>query len=634
MRVRFPSQLLILVAVPVSLVSPLRASDIHQAVEAGNLKSVLSLIDGNIELLNARDNNGRTPLHLALELGRGEIVDSLIARGADVNLPDKDNNSPLHYAAVSGDAGLVRSLLEKGAATINDTSCTQRGGFVGDWTPLHLACLEGYPETVQLLLDHGADIEARDGLQRTPLILSAESGNLRVAEILIDRGADMNAEAVRGYTALLWGVRNKFEEYVDLLVSKKAAISTEMLPQAFQMAVVAGMEGLFQYAIDLGCNVEEIKQQDPGLILPAAAGGSARIIEALIGYGFDPAQTDSDGWTPLHYAASEGHTGVIEFLHAKSLDLNARNKKGESAFNLATMQGSGEVAEYLKSIGADTGAPVFPALEGPYMGQTPPGDTPQLFLPGIVSGHDRAHSSITFSPDGCEAYWTEMIPPEGRVAFMQVKEGKWTYPVTAAIDRDPTFSLDGKRLYFIKTRPFREGETPGGDPDVKEEYWYLERTDTGWSEPVSTGEAVNAIGVHWPCSVDREYNLYFSEFSDNMYCSRYVDGAYQAPVRLTEFCNNSDMVGRSPCVSPDGDFLLFSANDGLNISFRRNDGTWTDRINLGGVINGSHENGSPRITADGKYMFFLSAGRGRPWGIYWVSTDFISRLRAENSVDK
>jgi hypothetical protein len=206
---------------------------------------------------------------------------------------------------------------------------------------------------------------------------------------------------------------------------------------------------------------------------------------------------------------------------------------------------------------------------------------------------------------------------------------RWTYPAVAKFDRDPAIAPDGNRLFFIKTRPFKPGEEPGGDPDVKEEYWYVEKTDSGWSEPISVGEDVNALGVHWPCSIDRQGNLYFSEFKRNMYYSRYVNGSYQAPVTLIEHCGNSTLVGHSPFISPAGDYLLFSTDQGLCISFRRDDGTWTDATNLGERINGTHLTDTPRLTHDGKYLFFVSAGQGRPWGIYWVSTNFIDRLRAE-----
>ncbi len=605
------------------------ASDIHQAVVSGDLRKVTSVIDADTGLLNLRDENGRTPLNLSAEIGNKEIARALIDRGADIDLSDSEYRSPMHHAAARGDADMVRLLLERGSTTINDTSRARRGGFEGGWTPLHLAVLNSWPEVVQLLLDHGADLEARDGILRTPLVLAAESRDLRVAEILIERGADINARVIRGYSAILWAARRQFEDYVDLLITKKALVADDELPQAFQMAVVGGMEGLYDYVIELGCNVEEIRQRDAGLIFPAAVGGSVPIVQSLIQHGFVPAQEDSDGWTPLHHAASEGHVGVVECLLASGVDKDLRTKKGETAFNLASLHGRSEVTNCLEQAGADRADPQMPVLEGPYLGQKPPGDAPELFLPGIVSGHYRAHSSITFSPDALEAYWTEMIPPEGRVLSTRVVSGRWTYPVFAELDRDPTFSPDGMRLFFIKTRPFREGEVPGGDPDVKEEYWYLERTGSGWSTPISVGNEVNAIGVHWPCSVDREGNLFFSEFSKEMYCSRYVGGRYEAPVKLTELLGNATLVGSSPFISPNGDYLLFSAGDSLNISFKKKDGMWTDRLNLGGDINASRVNGSPRVTADGKYMFFVSAGQGRPWGIYWVSADFINRLRAE-----
>ncbi len=634
MHIRILPPLSVLLVVFLSSISPICADDVHRAVEKGDLQLVLSLIDNRTESLNAQDENGRTPLNLATKLGFSEIADSLIGRRADINLTDKENRSPLHHAAANGNLSITRLLLEHGTTTINDTSLTRRGGFVGRWTPLHEACLNSHPEMVQLLLDHGANIEVRDGVQRTPLILSVEGGSMPVVRALVENGADINAKAMRGYTALLWAARNGFEEMVNYLLDRGAAIEPDMLLTAFEMAVLNGMDRLFELVLEQGFNVEEIAQRHPEFISPAAAGGSARIVELLVENGFVLEQADKDGWTPLHYAASEGNVDVIEYMLNENVDIDARNLKGETAYNLATKLEDKKAADYLKMKGCDTSEAQFPVTEGPYMGQQPPEDIPELFMPGIVSGFNRAHSSIVFSPDGKEAYWTEMDQAEGAVKASRMVNNLWSYPVVSELDRDPSISPDGNRLFFIKTRPFKPGEEPGGDPDVKEEYWYKQRTDTGWSEPISAGEAVNAIGVHWPCSVDRNGNLYFSEFADKMYCSQYVDGTYLTPIRLTELFNNTTLIGRSPFISPDGDYLLFSANDGLNISFRKKDGSWTNRINLGDSINASHENGSPRVTFDGKYMFFLSAGQGRPWGIYWVSTDFIDRLRSEYLSDR
>jgi len=611
-----------------------RAGDLQLAIEKGDLEIVKKHLDEDVGLLNKGDDEGKTPLHHAIEMEETGIAKYLIERGADINKADDEEESPLHYAASSGNLEIVNLLLEKGTATLNDVSSVKHDGFVGQWTPLHIACLNGHPDVVRLLLDRGADIEARDAVERTPLIITAESDNVEVAEILVDRGADINAQAIRDYTTLLLAARNRFEDLVNYLVSREADIQKDALLLAFQMAVVNGLNTLYEYVQEKGLNVAEMKDRDPGIITAASAGGSIEVVESLARSGFDLEYTDSDGWTPLHYAASAGRVDMIGYIISKGVDMNARDKKGETAYNLAVLRGYAEAADRLKTAGADVSEAQFPVLEGLYMGQKPPGDKPEMFLPGIVSGRYRAHSSLGFSPDGKEAYWTEMTDPGGRVMVMQMVGNKWSYPEISNVERDPSFSPDGRRLYFIKTRPFRKGEEPGGDENFKEEYWYMERTDSGWSEPISVGDAVNAIGVHWPCSVDKNGNLYFSEFSDNMYCSEYKDGQHEEPVRLTRLFNNETLTGHTPHISPDGDCLLFCSNDSLNISFKKKDGSWTDKINLGNQINGSHVNGSPRISPEGKYLFFVSAGQGRPWGIYWVSTDIIERLRSEHLLDE
>jgi len=624
------SSLFILIVFGLALITDLWAGEIHKSVLDGNFESVKTIVGQHREVLNSLDERGKAALHYAIEAGHEDISEFLIEQGADISLMDQENRSPLHFAAAAGNVELARILLNKGTSGLNEASMIMHGGAAGGWTPLHLACLNGHPQMVSFLLDHGADIEARDGYQRTPLILTGQGKSFQVAKTLVERGADINAEAIRNYTALLWAARNDFEEMVNYLLDQGAVIAEDMLEPAFWFAVNNGLNRLFTYAEKMGIKAADFKDRDPGLIVVAAEGGSTDIIASLVQSGFDPRFTEEDGWTPLHYAASTGQTDVIGYLLNQSVDIDARTVRGETAFNLASSNGLTETAECLAKSGADTSKPRCPVMEGMYMGQTPPGDQPEMFMPGIVSGHYNAHSSITFSPDGREAYWTEMTPQEGGVTFMKVVDGRWACPEVCELDRDPAFSQDGKRIYFIRTRPFKPGEEPGGDPDVKEEYWYVERTDSSWSQPISTGDAVNTIGVHWPCSIDKDGNLFFSEFSENMYFSKYRDGEYQEPVNLKKHFDNETLIGSSPCISPDGGYLIFSAPDGLNISFRREDGTWTDRMSLGDEINASRVNGSPRVTVDGQYLFFVSAGQGRPWGIYWVSTSIIDRLKEKS----
>jgi len=365
------------------------------------------------------------------------------------------------------------------------------------------------------------------------------------------------------------------------------------------------------------------KHKNPDLIYEASSGGSIKTVESLLKDGFDLNKNDKDGWTLLHCAASEGKVEMLEYLIGKGIDKNARNKQGETAYNVAVFFNLSEAADYLKRADVNTSVPKFPELTGPYMGQKPPGDTPELFLPGIVSGHYQAHTPIVFSPDGKEAYWTVGRLPEGIVVGMEMVDGIWNYPKLSTTMRgEPAFSPDGKRLYFISLKPLRNGERDG-----KENIWYMEKTDSGWSEPKPVGDAVNSRILHWQPSVDSNYNLYFSDYS-NMFYSRYENGEYQEPVNITELFGNETLKGNSPYISPDGDYLLFSAQENLCISFKKEDGTWTDKINLGNEIRGKG-----RVTPDGKYIFFTYEGKDKPGGIYWVSAAIIEKLKKEHLKD-
>jgi ankyrin repeat protein len=606
------------------------ADEIHAAVRSGDLEKVKTLLQGHAGWLNSPDQNQKTSLHLALESGHVDIALYLIERGADINLKDKDKATPLHNAAYLGSLEIVDLLLNKGAASLNE------GNFRGQ-TPLHFACERGHPGVVSRLLDAGADIEARDMIGRTPLMTGCLSKNFEIAQGLIKRGADINATVKRGsatYTTLSVTAMYGFKDLVDLLIDKNASLLKDTLGPTLAFAVQMGHPRLFQYVLEKGLDLAAVKEMDPGFVHDAAAGGSVEIMKALLDHGFDADQKDKDGWTPLHVAAVGGKIEMIEFLIAHGLDKDVRNMKGETAYHVALSAEVAEAADFLKKAGADTSAPRFPELKGLYMGQKPPGDQPERFLPGIVSGHYNAHSAIVFSPDGKEAQWTEMSPPEGRVMGMKMVGDTWTCPEPIFEGRDSSFSPDGRRVYFIRVRPFRKGEKPAGEMDGWECYWHMERTASGWAEPVSVGEEVNAIGVHWQPSVDKDGHLYFSEFEKNIYRSEYKDGAYQKPVKIVELFKNDTLQGTSPFISPEGDYLLFSAEDQLHVSFKRKDGSWTERISLGDEINVRGLNGSPRVTPDGKYIFFVSAGPDRPWGIYWVSAGILGRLKKEHLMEK
>jgi len=233
----------------------------------------------------------------------------------------------------------------------------------------------------------------------------------------------------------------------------------------------------------------------------------------------------------------------------------------------------------------------FPVLKGPYLGQKPPGMTPEIFAPGVVStGFDEMFTY--FTPDGRELYFQLWKAPFPIILVMKEENGQWTKPEVAP--------FSGR--YFAKFCLSPDGNT-------------IVMTS---SEPRSgRGEPTNEYTTRSLApSISSQGNLYFffsvqPPAKSDIYVSKYTNGAYQAPVRLSDSVN-SKFYEVDPFVAPDESYLIFCRDgDGfgatdLFISFRREDGSWTKAKNMGEKINSAGIDLCPSVSPDGKYLFFSS----------------------------
>jgi len=266
----------------------------------------------------------------------------------------------------------------------------------------------------------------------------------------------------------------------------------------------------------------------------------------------------------------------------------------------------------------------FPLLKGPYLGQKPPGMTPELFAPGIVTTEFHEHSSPAFSPDGSEVYWSVFINFWGPqvILYMKQENGQWTPPQVAPFsgqytDGNPFFSQDGKKLFFESERPVKKnGEYPN-DIDI----WVVDRIENGWGEPKHLGYTINSDYWERGPSVSNNGNLYFSSMrkggfgQSDIYCSKLTKGLYSEPENLGSSIN-TDGYESWPFIAPDESFLMFESNSGdILISFRQRDGYWSKPISTAEKIKtrGSQDR-FPMVSHDSKYLFFVSSRRiGNPY---------------------
>ncbi|MCP5101786.1 MAG: hypothetical protein GY950_00320 [bacterium] len=276
----------------------------------------------------------------------------------------------------------------------------------------------------------------------------------------------------------------------------------------------------------------------------------------------------------------------------------------------------------------------FPLLKGPYLGQKPPGLTPELFASGIVST-ERTELNCAFSPDGSELFFTVWKAGQNTLMTMKQENGCWTRPAVAAFsgsysDVDPYITRDGKRLYFSSMRPLT-GTGAAKDSDI----WYVEKTGEGkWSKPIHPGMPNTPGKDDYYTSITREGTLYFSIFETHgspgdIYRSRLKNGHYTAPERIKNSVSTR-FNEHDPFVAPDESYLIFTSNrpggygrGDLYISFRSPGGTWTEPKNMGKTINSTGYDFCPLLSPDGKYLFF-TRNINRNGDIYWVDAKIIN----------
>jgi uncharacterized protein len=147
--------------------------------------------------------------------GNLEKVSQLLARGVYVDFSNRLGVTPLMVACQWGRSEVVKLLLHKGAAV--EARETSSGANV-----LMYACLSGHFDLVRLVVEKGASVDSTDNSGRTALMTAASIGKASIVELLLNKGADVNAEDKLGDTALDFAVARGYSEVAELLLSEGA----------------------------------------------------------------------------------------------------------------------------------------------------------------------------------------------------------------------------------------------------------------------------------------------------------------------------------------------------------------------------------------------------------------------------
>jgi ankyrin repeat protein len=179
------------------------------AAVAGDVDTVRSLLAQNPSAIYETDRSA-SALEWAADYGQAAVVECLLTNGAPVNATNQWGGTALHSAASRGSEQIVRLLLAHRA----DPSILNQDGE----TALGMACAYGHHlPVVTLLLDHKADPNLGNP---TPLQEAAFRGEDAIIELLLQRGANLNARGFDGASALHWAVDGRKEKTVKLLLER------------------------------------------------------------------------------------------------------------------------------------------------------------------------------------------------------------------------------------------------------------------------------------------------------------------------------------------------------------------------------------------------------------------------------
>ena len=158
--------------------------NVFEAAGTGQTQRLTELLAANPSLVNAHANDGFTPLGLAVFFGHVETVKALIEAGADVNLPSRESMkvTPLASASAARQLEIAGLLIEHGA-NVNARA-------TNDLTPLHESAATGKIEFTKLLLEHGADVNAKTTDGKTPLDYAREHNQQEMIGLLNQSAAE------------------------------------------------------------------------------------------------------------------------------------------------------------------------------------------------------------------------------------------------------------------------------------------------------------------------------------------------------------------------------------------------------------------------------------------------------------
>uniref|UniRef100_A0A665XAK2 Poly [ADP-ribose] polymerase n=1 Tax=Echeneis naucrates TaxID=173247 RepID=A0A665XAK2_ECHNA len=384
-----------------------KSTPLHFAAGFGRRDVVDHLLQTGANV-HARDDGGLIPLHNACSFGHSEVVSLLLCQGADPNARDNWNYTPLHEAAIKGKIDVCIVLLQHGAdpnirntdgkSALDLAEPSTKAVLTGEYkkdelleaarsgneeklmalltplnvnchasdgrkvraethihtnavtafglVPLHNACSYGHYEVTELLLKHGACVNAMDLWQFTPLHEAASKNRVEVCSLLLSHGADPTLLNCHSKSSVDMAPTPELKERLTY------EFKGHSLLQAAREADMAKAKKTLALEI---INFKHPHTHETALHCAVASPHPKRkqVTELLLRKGANVNEKNKDFMTPLHVAAERAHNDIMEVLQKHGAKVNALDTLGQTALHRAALAGHLQTCRLLLGYGVD-----------------------------------------------------------------------------------------------------------------------------------------------------------------------------------------------------------------------------------------------------------------------------------------
>ncbi|KAL8563959.1 hypothetical protein ACOMHN_025290 [Nucella lapillus] len=325
---------------------------VHVVCERGFLDLLVKLKDAN---LRAQDSKGQTPLFKACSHNREDIVEYLLGftegglgpTEVDVNKQNQIGFTPLHIACKQGFVGIVNFLLHKRVGVnVRD----EKGE-----TALFKACKNNSSYIVRAMLQPHmdgdpcqTDVAAKNRHGRSALHIACQQGNLDCVKLLLDKNADLLAKDKKGMTPFSKACQFNHLEVVKFLLRHHLPVIANEPSLPLCRAVRANSLDVMKHLIFRGMRLDARGKKKETLLHIACQKGHYEMAELLVKRGLPVNAVDHIGQTALHYAVQRpNNLDMLKLLTQNGADVNIRCLRDRTALHSEEFKGDEPMRDFL-----------------------------------------------------------------------------------------------------------------------------------------------------------------------------------------------------------------------------------------------------------------------------------------------